>query len=154
MKITLSKSQWKKIGKETGWIKQSQFTEKMMPGQTPYTPEEKLLRNKMVGNAAKAEEVLTQEELEDSTKPSVSNPSNPSNRRTDQHGQRIGLSERYILRRKRHGMEDPYFLQGGSLHSPELCFLPQDAVKVEGSILVDMAYDWTKDWAAVRARSY
>lgn len=27
MKITLSKSQWEKIGKETGWIKQSQFSE-------------------------------------------------------------------------------------------------------------------------------
>lgn len=55
MKIKLSKSQWEIIGKKTGWMKQAQFVEKMMPGQTPYTSEEKSKLNDLVSDAAQGD---------------------------------------------------------------------------------------------------
>jgi len=40
------------------------FDEKMMPGQTPYTQEEKRIRDQLVGDAAKAEEIIGIDELD------------------------------------------------------------------------------------------
>jgi len=56
MKIKLSKSQWELVGRKAGWIKQSKFEEKMIPGQTPYTPEEKAKLYSLVGDAAKGDQ--------------------------------------------------------------------------------------------------
>ena len=74
MKIKLSKSQWESIGKTAGWMKTSQikpFDHKdpsnYAPGETPYTDEEWRLVRNMIGDAAKAEEMIPQDELEDAT---------------------------------------------------------------------------------------
>ncbi len=56
MKIKISKSQWEQVGKKAGWMKQSQFKDKMMPGQTPYTTEEKAKLYSLVGDAAKGDQ--------------------------------------------------------------------------------------------------
>jgi len=44
------------------------FEEKMMPGQTPYTKEEKGIKDNLIGDASRAEEIIGIDELEESTK--------------------------------------------------------------------------------------
>jgi hypothetical protein len=55
MKIKLSKSQWEQMGKTAGWLKKSQFSENMMPGQTPYNSEEKKKLNGLISDAAQGD---------------------------------------------------------------------------------------------------
>ena len=70
MKIKLSKSQWEMMGKKSGWMKQAQYNfdhrdpKNYMPGQTPYTDEEWGQAKKMIGDAANAEETMSESELE------------------------------------------------------------------------------------------
>jgi hypothetical protein len=40
------------------------FAERMMPGQKPYTPEERRIRDALVGDAARAEELIDIDELD------------------------------------------------------------------------------------------
>ena len=51
MKIKLSKNQWELEGKKAGWMKQASESG-MMPGQTPYTPEEQKAVSKLISDAA------------------------------------------------------------------------------------------------------
>lgn len=74
-------------------------------------------------------------------------------RRKDSLDRPLGYSEDYILRKKVHKLDDPYFLGGGSFHAPELVFLPKDASIISGGKLQDIAYDWTLDWAAVPTKT-
>ena len=53
MKIKLSKNQWESIGKKAGWITASESG--MIPGQTPYTPEEKEKLNSLISDAAEGD---------------------------------------------------------------------------------------------------
>lgn len=55
MKIKLSKSQWEAVGKTAGWMKKANCEEKMIPGQTPYTPEEKKKLNGLISDAAEGD---------------------------------------------------------------------------------------------------
>lgn len=55
MKITISKSQWEEMGRKANWLDKEISSPKMMPGQTPYTEEEKKRLNNMVGGAAKGD---------------------------------------------------------------------------------------------------
>lgn len=72
-------------------------------------------------------------------------------RRSDSHGRPINLNEKYILKKKVHGMDDPCWFSNGSLRSPELVFLANEALKITGSRLEDLNYDWDRDWWAVKA---
>jgi len=67
MKITISRYQWEAMGKQAGWIKGS--GNGMMPGQTPYTPEELNTLHKMVGDAAEGDqgEAFDKENSDDMT---------------------------------------------------------------------------------------
>jgi hypothetical protein len=69
--VNLSKSQWEAIGKEAGWIKMANYEEKMMPGQSPYTQEEKGLVNSLVSDAAHNDPGEVSEDDEISRKRSV-----------------------------------------------------------------------------------
>jgi hypothetical protein len=55
MKIKISKKQWEELGKTAGWIKKANFEEKMMPGQTPYTDEEKAKLKSLISDAAEGD---------------------------------------------------------------------------------------------------
>ena len=56
------------------------FKVKMIPGQTPYTEEEQRLANLLIRSACKAEEIYTEQELEDAAK----------EYRKQENGQRLG----------------------------------------------------------------
>jgi len=70
-------------------------------------------------------------------------------RRKDNNGRPIAFSEKYVLKKKKHGMDDPYFFMNGSLSSPELAMDFKDALQIDGGKLEDIAYDWTRDWVAI-----
>lgn len=56
MKITISKSQWEEMGRKAGWTKKVAFKPpNMMPGQTPYTEEERKQLNELVGQASEGD---------------------------------------------------------------------------------------------------
>ena len=74
-------------------------------------------------------------------------------RRKDQFGNMLAHAERYFLRRKKHGPDDPYFFGGGSIFAPKMVYLPADAEQFSGSTLSSMAYDWTMNWDAVAVRT-
>lgn len=69
----------------------------------------------------------------------------------DSYGNRIGLNDKYILRMRPmpSDPEKPYFCGGGSLHAPEMVFLPSEAAQVTGLQLENSGYDWTRSWDAV-----
>jgi hypothetical protein len=76
-------------------------------------------------------------------------------RRKDSEGQPINFKDDYFLKLKwKHikNMNDPYFFGGGSIHAPEFVMLPKDAVIIKGVKLLEMAYDWTMMWDAIKAR--
>lgn len=73
---------------------------------------------------------------------------------SDTKGERLGLQEKYILKLKWEYIRDPdapYFLGGGSFHSPEMVFMPSEASIVTGSQLLNTAYPWYEKWEAIRA---
>lgn len=74
-------------------------------------------------------------------------------RRKDSLNRPLAYSEKYLLRKKVHRPDDPYFFGNGSIHAPEMVMLPQDAAKIPGDKLETMAYDWTLDWAAVPVKT-
>lgn len=70
-------------------------------------------------------------------------------RRKDSLGRPLAYMDKYVLKKKVHGMDDPYFFSNGSLHAPELVMDFKDALHISGDKLEYMAWDWTKDWVAI-----
>jgi hypothetical protein len=70
-------------------------------------------------------------------------------RRKDSLGKPLAYMDKYVLKKKVHGMDDPYFFSNGSLHAPELVMDFKDALQIAGDKLEDMAWDWTRDWSAI-----
>jgi len=70
-------------------------------------------------------------------------------RRKDSHGIPLAYSEKYVLKKIKHGIDDPYFFGNGSLHSPEMVMDFSDAAQISGGQLEDLAWDWTRDWVAI-----
>ena len=62
MKIKITKDQWIEAGKKAGYIKESQFEPKMMPGQEPYTPEQQAILNDLIEDASRADVTEQNEE--------------------------------------------------------------------------------------------
>ena len=74
-------------------------------------------------------------------------------RRRDSLGRPLGYTDKYYLRKIRHGIDDPYFLGGGSFHNPEMVFTTSEAVQIDGGKLEDSNWDWTRDWEAVSIKT-
>ncbi len=54
--FNMTMEQWQKIGRTAGWLKES--GNDMIPGQTPYTPEEQAQFNELMGGALEDQETL------------------------------------------------------------------------------------------------
>lgn len=79
-----------------------------------------------------------------------------SARRKDSEGLPISYQDKYFLKLKWqyiHDKEAPYFLGGGSFHAPEMVMLPNEAIVFRGFDLLNMAYDWTMKWDAIRKKN-
>jgi len=74
-------------------------------------------------------------------------------RRQDSYGKPLAYMEKYVLKKNRHGLDDPYFFGGGSLHSPEMAMDFNDAAQISGDKLESMAWDWTRDWTAISVKT-
>ena len=74
-------------------------------------------------------------------------------RKRDSNGISLGYMDEYVLRKKKHGLDDPYFLGGGSLHAPEMVFEFDKAARISGEKLEFLPYDWERDWVAIAVRT-
>ena len=73
-------------------------------------------------------------------------------RKRDSNGRPLGYQSQYVLKKKRHGLDDPYFFGGSSLHSPQMVMDFDDALQIDGGRLQDLALDWERDWLAIEVR--
>ena len=73
-------------------------------------------------------------------------------RKRDSNGRPLGYQSQYVLKKKRHGLDDPYFFGGGSLYAPQMVMDFDDALQIDGGRLQDLALDWERDWLAIEVR--